>query len=174
MASLTRAVFYKIFGKGFYGHGLPVYLLIKVTFFQKILGFNRGVPWPVHWTSRVTCPSKINRGTRYPGLSMGCHIDGRNGIKFGKNVCIGPRVSIVSMNHNPNDYYNYIEGEPIIIGENCWLGANSVILPHVELGEHTVVAAGAVVTHSFLEGNQIIAGVPAKVVKKLGEYEGQI
>jgi len=44
-------------------------------------------------------------------------------------------------------------------------------LPEVELGEHTIVAAGAIVTKSFLEGNQIIGGVPAKVIKKINKYE---
>lgn len=102
---------------------------------------------------------------------MGCHIDGRNGIIFGRNVWIGPRVSVISMNHDPNDYHSYIDNGPIVIGDNCWLGANSVILPDVKLGEHTVVAAGAVVTKSFKEGNQVLAGVPACVVKKLDEYK---
>ncbi len=173
MVSLLRFFLSKFGGEGFYEKKLPLFLLIKIFFYQKVLGFNRSVPWPVHWTSKVSCPKKIDRGTRYPGLSMGCHIDGRNGIKFGKNVWIGPRVSVVSMNHDPNNYHRYLEGGPVVIGDNCWLGANSVVLPQVELGQHTVVAAGSVVTKSFPEGNQILAGVPARVVKKLDAYEGQ-
>jgi acetyltransferase-like isoleucine patch superfamily enzyme len=47
-----------------------------------------------------------------------------------------------------------------------------VILPGVELGPHTILAAGAVVTKSFKEGNQVLAGVPAQVVKKLDVYQG--
>lgn len=157
-------------GEGFCGGDLSIFLLLKTFFFQKILGFNRSTPWPVHWTSKVSCPKNIIRGTRYPGLSMGCHIDGRNGIKFGSNVWVGPRVSIVSMNHDPNNYHRYIEGSPIVIGDNCWLGANSIVLPHVELGDHTIVAAGSVVTKSFPCGNQLLAGVPARVIKKLESY----
>ena len=105
---------------------------------------------------------------------MGCHIDGRNGIVFGLNVWIGPRVSVISMNHDPYDYHSYIESGPVVIGNNCWLGAGSVVLPKVEIGEHTIVAAGAVVTKSFKEGNQILAGVPARVVKKLDGYRGRV
>lgn len=160
-------------GEGFANSRFPVSLLLKCFFIQKILGFNRSVPWPTHWSSKVTAPDRIARGNRCPGLSMGCHIDGRNGIEFGENVWIGPRVSVISMNHDQNDFHKYIEGGPVIIGNNCWLGANAVILPQVELGSHTIVAAGSVVTKSFKDGNQVLAGVPARVVKKLEEYRGQ-
>ena len=114
---------------------------------------------------------KIDRGTRYPGLSMGCHIDGRNGIIFGRNVWVGPKCTIVSMNHNTQKFEDFLYAEPISIGNNCWLGANSTILPGVKLAEHTIVAAGAVVTQSFLEGNIVLAGVPAQIVKQLPPYE---
>jgi len=53
----------------------------------------------------------------------------------------------------------------VIIGKNCFIGANSIILPGVVLGDCTVVAAGAVVTKSF-SGNVIIAGNPAKIIKE--------
>jgi acetyltransferase-like isoleucine patch superfamily enzyme len=53
------------------------------------------------------------------------------------------------------------------------LGANVVVLPGIKLAEHTIVAAGAVVTKSFLDGDCVIAGVPAKVVKKIDSYKGQ-
>ena len=55
-------------------------------------------------------------------------------------------------------------------GDNCWLGANVVILPGVELGNHVVVAAGTVVTKSFLQDDILLAGVPAKVTKELDAY----
>ncbi len=146
--------------------------ILKLGFFQKILGFNRNVPWPVHWSSVVASCEKIKPGSRTPGLSVGCYIDGRNGIEFEENVWIGPYVKIISMNHDSNDYYKYIKTKPIKIGKNCWIGAGAIILPEVELGEHTVVAAGAVVTKSFTEGDQIIGGNPAKIIKKLSIYKG--
>lgn len=160
-------------GEGFGSRLIDLRTLIKAFVIQKVIGINRNVTWPVHWSSKVSRPDKIERGTRFPGLSMGCHIDGRNGIKFGKNVWVGPRVSIISMNHDPNNYHEYIKCGPIIIGDNCWLGANSILLPSVELGPHTVVAAGAVVTSSFPEGNQLLAGVPASVIKKLPTYKSK-
>jgi len=145
--------------------------IIKQIVIQKFLGFNRSVPWLAHWTSSISFPQKINPGTRCPGLSKMCHIDGRNGIEFGRNVWVGPYVKIISMNHDVNNYENYIKTVPIKIGNNCWIGAGAIILPGVELGDHTVVAAGAVVSKSFLGMNQVLAGVPARVVKSLPAYD---
>lgn len=146
------------------------FIVFKHWLLQKVFRLNARVPWPVHPTSRVRKPENIRRGTRTPGLSLGCHIDGRNGIVLGENVWIGPRVSIISMNHDVNNFNKYISEDPIVIERDSWLGANSIILPGVHLGQHTVVAAGAVVTKSFPIGDQVIAGVPASVVKKLKSY----
>lgn len=143
---------------------------MKYWVVQKVLRINSHVPWPVHITTRIMQPEKIQRGDKSPGLSAGCHIDGRNGILLGKNVWIGPRVSIISMNHDTQDFSKYVKGEPVVIGDNCWLAANSIVLPEVVLGEHTIVGAGAVVNRSFPEGNIILAGVPARVVKRLLPY----
>ena len=145
--------------------------LCKYAFKQKVQGYNRKVPWPVHFTSQVKCYEKIQRGTNYPGYAMGCYIDGRNGIIFEENVLTGPNVSIISMNHDLLDYNSYISGKPIILRKNTWLSNGCIILPEVELGEHTIVAAGAVVTKSFPEGNQVIGGNPARVIKKIEPYK---
>jgi acetyltransferase-like isoleucine patch superfamily enzyme len=101
---------------------------------------------------------------------MGCYLDGRAGIRFGENVWVGPRVIVVSKNHDLNHYECYVDSGPVFIGRDSWLGANCIVLPGVVMGPHTVVAAGAVVTASFPEGNQVLAGCPARVVKKLPDY----
>jgi acetyltransferase-like isoleucine patch superfamily enzyme len=160
----------KLFGENFADEKFPVKLLWRHVFIQKICGFNRHVPWPVHWTSQVKCPQKINKGSRMPGLSLGCYLDGRNGISFGDNTWVGPGVKIISMNHESGDYNRYVYAEPIKIGKDCWIAANAIILPGVKLGDHTVVAAGAVVTQSFPDDNQLIGGVPAKLIKNLPPY----
>ena len=147
--------------------------LLRYGWRQKILGYNRAVPWPVHFTSIIKCPEKIIKSkNRAPGSAQGCYIDARNGIIFEENVWIGPKVSIISQNHSSTNYYEYLPSDSIIIRKNCWLATACIILPGVELGEHTIVAAAAVVTKSFPEGNQLLAGNPAVVVKKLENYSG--
>lgn len=100
--------------------------------------------------------------------SPGCYyqvIDGD--ITIGKGTWIAPNVGVITTNHDCYDLAKHEKGEDIVIGENCWIGMNSVILPGVTLGSHTIVGAGSVVTKSFPEGNCVIAGVPAKVIKQL-------
>ncbi|WP_372778786.1 acyltransferase [Litorivivens sp.] len=167
---MIRRIMAALGGEGFGSSDFSIRLVLKWFLIQKIIGFNRHVPWPAHWSSKIIAPDKIVRGSRFPGLGMGCHIDGRNGIIFGSNVWIGPRVTFISMNHSTSNYHEWVAEDPIRVGNDCWFGANSVVLPSVVLGDHTVVAAGAVVTKSFPEGNQILAGNPAKVAKEISNY----
>lgn len=162
----------QLFGPVFGSEKLGVMLVLKTVLLQKVLRVNGHVPWPVHPSTHIKAHHKISRGTRFPGLSAGCHIDGRNGIEFGRNVWVGPYVTIISMNHDMLDYQRYETADPIRIGDDSWLGARTVILPGVVLGPHTVVAAGAVVTRSFPEGDQVLGGVPARVIRKLDGYQG--
>jgi acetyltransferase-like isoleucine patch superfamily enzyme len=145
-------------------------IVIRYWFLQKVFRIYGSVPWHVHPTSKVSKPENIERGSRTPGFSPSCHIDGRNGIVIGRNVWIGPRVSIISMNHDANNFNNYLTEKPIVIKKNSWLGANCIILPGVHLGCHTVVAVGAVVTKYFPKGDQGLAGVPANIVERLNPY----
>lgn len=170
---MIRSILGYLGGAGFNTFELPTILLIKAFFIQKVVGVNRNIPWPVHWTSRIKSPEMIKPGSRFPGLSPGCYIDARNGIEIEDNVWIGPGVKIVSMNHDLRDYYQYTSARPIIIRKNCWVGAGAILLSGVELGEHTVVAAGAVVTKSFIAGNHILAGNPARQIKSLDPYTSE-
>lgn len=163
-------IFLGLFGASFSNRRFSAKNLIRAVFFQKILRINSHVPWPVHPTSVIIEPTKIQKGTRCPGLSMGCYLDGRNGIIFGKNVWIGPKVSIISMNHDMQDFEKYVGGEAVVIGDNCWLATGCIILPGVRLGNHVVVAAGAVVTKSFEENDIVLGGTPAKIIKRIGTY----
>lgn len=142
--------------------------IIHYFLFQRILRINSHVPWPVHWSSVVRCPERIERKSwrPFPGYMPGQYIQAINGIIIGNNVRLGPGIKIISANHNLYDFSKHDITNSIIIGDNCWIAANAIILPGVELGDHVIVAAGAVVTKSF-PGNCLIGGVPARLIKHL-------
>ncbi|MFO7940127.1 MAG: acyltransferase [Bacteroidales bacterium] len=158
-------------GKTFANKAYNPFTLLHYFFYQKLLRINGRVKWPVHRSSKVVCPQNIIRGTRSPGMNRNCYLDARNGIHFGKNVWMGPGVNIISMNHSLTDYTSYIKAPPIKIGDNCWLATNVTITAGVTLGNHVVIAAGAVVTKSFEQDNLLIGGVPAKIIKELPPYK---
>jgi acetyltransferase-like isoleucine patch superfamily enzyme len=146
--------------------GLNFYL--ANFFFKYLLRQNAGVPWAVHYTSTVHCPGRITRGKGvYPGDSPGNFIDAKNGIEIGDHTNIGPNVGIISANHDFIDNERYSDDQPIRIGAFCWIGMGAVILPGTVLGDHTIVGANAVVTHSFPEGYCVIAGNPARIIGQL-------
>jgi acetyltransferase-like isoleucine patch superfamily enzyme len=139
---------------------------------QKIFGFNRHVPWPVSPFITISNPENIEfdvndinnfqtYGTYFQNFSAK--------IIIGKGTWIAPNVAIITANHDFQNLNRHISGEDVIIGKDCWIGINSVILPGVQLGNHTIVGAGSIVTKSFCEGNVMIAGNPAKMIKKLND-----
>lgn len=148
--------------------GSAAHVTVGNLLVQRVLGFNRDAYWPMHPTSRVTNARKVRTGIgTAPGLSRGCYIQAYNGIEIGDYTVIGPNVGLISSNHDPYDISSPVAGDPIRIGRYCWIGMNAVVLPGVTLGDHTVVGAGAVVTHSFPEGYCTLGGVPATVIKTL-------
>ena len=146
---------------------------LQYFFIQRVCRINAHVPWLVHWSSHVSGVENIRLASHppFPGYSPGQYIQAANGIRFGANVILAPGVKLISANHDLNDFEKFIPGGPIVIGDNCWLGANAVLLPEVQLGNHVIVGAGAVVTGSFPD-NCVVAGVPARKIRDLGPYAG--
>lgn len=147
---------------------MPLSFYMADFFFRKFLRINADVPWAVHHTSRVINAKNITRGINvFPGDSPGNFIDASNGISLGDYTNIGPNVGLITANHNLINNAIYDPAPPIKIGKFCWIGMNVVILPGVELGDFTIVGAGAVVSKSFTEGYCVIGGVPAQIINHL-------
>lgn len=105
------------------------------------------------------------------GIS-GATIYARKYIEIGENTLIGGNVKILDNDFHPTDVEARIVDDkskigtnPVIIGKNCFIGCNSIILKGVKLGDGCIVGAGAVVTGEFGD-NCVIAGNPAKIVKR--------
>ena len=134
-------------------------------FCQRILGINNDVPWQVHFTSTVTGKISIGKNVKVSfAVSGGCYIQGINGIEIGDDTIFAPGVKIISANHSINKLLGWDACNPIKIGNHVLIGANSVMLPGVCIGDYSIIAAGAVVTHD-VPNCSIVAGVPAKIIK---------
>lgn len=95
-------------------------------------------------------------------------------LSIGENVSIAQNVNIMT-DSGPNASEKLQRIFPVItgkvrIGNHCWIGASSIIMPDVTLGEYCVVAAGSFVKDSFPDYS-IIGGTPAKLIRKLNENE---
>ncbi len=103
------------------------------------------------------------------GIAANAFIAVRGNLKIGKDTIFGPGVSIHTENHNFEDNEKPIRlqgatRKGVTIGEDCWIGSKAVILDGVHIGNHVVVAAGAVVNKDVPD-YAIVGGVPAKVIK---------
>ncbi len=96
-------------------------------------------------------------------------------ISIGDNVTIAPGVKFITHDNSISKILpEFTDGFcRINIGNNCFIGANSIILPGVTLGDTCIVAAGSVVTKSFM-GGEIIAGNPAKQISTIENYRVKI
>lgn len=90
-------------------------------------------------------------------------------ITIGEDCQIGPNVQLLTPTH-PLDAKlrreKWEAAQPIVIGDNVWLGGGVIVLPGVTIGDSCVVGAGAVVTKS-LPANSLAVGNPARVIREL-------
>ena len=92
-------------------------------------------------------------------------------VEIGSHVNLAQGITVTALNHNFDDTEKRIDEQgvstnPVTIEDDVWVGANAVILPGVTIGNHCVVAAGAVVTKD-VPPHSLVAGVPAKVIRTI-------
>jgi len=102
-------------------------------------------------------------------------------ITLEDNVWLGANVTLATPSHPflaeerlckeyPDGFHDLEYGKPITIKKNCWICSSVTICGGVTVGENSIVAAGAVVTED-VPANSIVAGVPAKVIRKIDEKD---
>lgn len=159
----------------FYPNAKSVSVAHKLYCFlpQKIFRVNGSATWPMHFTSRVLHPKNVKVGNRSaPGLNSGAYIQAKNGIVIGNNCRFGPNVGLISANHSSDDYDAWDTNSPIQIGNNVWIGMNSVVMPAVRIGDNVIIGANSTVTRD-IPSNSIAVGSPCKVVKVKPPYKGR-
>lgn len=127
---------------------------------------------------------RIGRAQVYPGVTFrtgriafgwdtmvnsGVRFDNIAPVTFGERVRVGPEALFCTTTHEIGPEFmragTRTDG-PITIGDGAWIGARALILPGVNIGDGSVVAAGAVVVRD-VPAHTLVAGVPAKTVRLL-------
>lgn len=109
-------------------------------------------------------------------LGRGSHLIAHAPVTVGEDTYFGPYCYVTSANHSYDDPQQPVgkqwpRTEPVEIGPGSWLGAGAVVLPGARLGRNVVVAAGAVV-RGEVPDHTVVAGAPARVVRRLDPEHG--
>lgn len=113
------------------------------------------------------------------GLKVGSNFKRLNGvildpshcwlISIGNNVTIAPRVHILAHDASTKFFLNYTKIGRVTIGDNVFIGAESIVLPNITIGSNVIIGAGSVVSKDIPSGT-VYVGNPAKLVCSIQEY----
>lgn len=115
-------------------------------------------PAQIDFPKQLTIGRHVFINHSFTAMSIG-------GITLEDNVQIGPRVTIVTDNHDFENRY-VLKCKSVRVKRGAWIGANVTIMPGVTVGENAVVAGGSVVTKDVPD-NTVAGGNPARVLKQL-------
>ena len=112
-------------------------------------------------------------------LGKGVGVVGHERIEIGDDVWTGHYIYITDQNHGYEDLDVPIglqmwKNEPVSIGDGSWIGHGAVVLPGTRIGKHVVVAAEAVVAGLDVPDHSVVAGVPARIVRRYVTGEGWV
>ena len=115
----------------------------------------------------ATFSAKTSLGD-YSGIGINARISGT--CTIGDYVMMGANVTVITRNHAfdrtdiPMMHQGFEDERPVVIGNDVWIGDRVIILPGVHVGEGSILAAGAVVTHD-VPPYAIVGGSPAKIIR---------
>ena len=146
----------------------------KVLFYKKL---------GIKFSGKCTIERNVHFLPEYDKIYLGNNVEIRTGslfvaydkIKIGDNTAIAYQVTILTsaVPGGPhNKLYNIYKRikKPVEVGHDCWIGARATIFPGVRIGNYCVIAAGSVVRDDVPDYS-VVAGVPAKIVKKLNSED---
>ena len=90
-------------------------------------------------------------------------------IEIGDDVTMAPRVHILCHDASTKKFLGYTKIGRVTIGNNVFIGAESIVLPNVTIGDNVIIGANSTVTHD-IPSNSVVAGAPARVICTLEEY----
>ncbi len=113
------------------------------------------------------------------GMKVGTNFNRLNGvildpghcwlIEIGDNVTMAPRVHILCHDASTKTFLNYTKIGRVTIGNNVFIGAESVVLPGVTIGNNVIIGANSTIAHDIPD-NSVVAGSPAKIISTLDDY----
>lgn len=113
------------------------------------------------------------------GMKVGNHFERLNGvildpshcwlIEIGENVTLAPRVHILCHDASTKNFLGYTKIGRVTIGNNVFVGAETVIMPGVTIGNNVIIGANSTLTRDVSDG-VVVAGSPAKVISTLDNY----
>jgi acetyltransferase-like isoleucine patch superfamily enzyme len=106
------------------------------------------------------------------GIRTGCVISAMEKLRIGERTLISPYCCIYDHDHNFPEMQSGYVIKRVDIGKNVWIGAHSIILKGVKIGDNSIIGAGSVVIKD-VQPNSVVAGVPAKLIKKLKSNKRQ-
>ena len=164
-SKLAKVLYYSIainLPQIFKGHNIR-YILAKQMFNQ----IGKGVlirPGAVFGSGR-----NVKIGD-YSKIGINCRIQCAATLTIGNHVGIASDVQIIDVNHSFADTtvpiltQGWLEPRPIVIEDDVWIGARSILLPGITIGKGSIIGAGSVVTKN-IPPFSIVGGNPAKVIK---------
>lgn len=107
-------------------------------------------------------------------VGVGCVVIGP--VRIGSNVILAQHIVVSGLNHSYQDIHTPIRQQtvvtkPIVVEDDCWIGANAVITAGVTIGRHSVVAGGSVVTRD-VPPYTVVGGNPARILKQYDAEAG--
>lgn len=104
-------------------------------------------------------------------INTGATVVANHSIVVGDDCLIGDLVAIFDTDHHPMEPSHPTRSAPVRLGANVWVGRSAMILPGVTIGDHSVIAAGSIVT-SNVPAKTLMAGVPARPIRTLDIPDG--